>query len=237
MYANLARRFLYAGGAFTTISGQPIVRIAMLNNGAWQGLGSGADNLVRAMCTFDPDGDGPLPEMLYAGGSFTTIGGVSTSRVAVWDGGGWNPIGAGFNGNVLTLAMFDADGAGPGTPVLYAGGTFSMSGAATVSRVAAWNGSAWTTVGGGISGTSVATLCLHDDDGDGALPPRLIVGGTFTSAGGMQARNIVRWDGTSYSNVGPVFSSAELAWRGRWRFGTSGGLGYYTNNDTAFHIE
>ena len=63
---------------------------------------------VRALAV---DGAGNL----YAGGSFTTAGGVSAIRIAKWDGTAWAPLGNGMNSYVYALAV---DGAGN----LYAGG-------------------------------------------------------------------------------------------------------------------
>jgi len=51
--------------------------------------GDGASDMngrVRATTMWDPDGAGPQPAVLVAGGSFTTAGGVSASRVARWNG-------------------------------------------------------------------------------------------------------------------------------------------------------
>ena len=44
---------------------------------------------------------------LYAGGSFTSAGGVSAKNVAKWDGARWSALGSGMNGVVWALA---ADG-------------------------------------------------------------------------------------------------------------------------------
>ena len=34
---------------------------------------------------------------LYAGGDFTTAGGVSANRIAKWDGSSWSALGSGMN--------------------------------------------------------------------------------------------------------------------------------------------
>src|SRR6185503_18691424 len=67
------------------------------------------------------DGSGPA---LYAGGAFTTAGGVSARHVARWDGSSWTPLGSGTSSTVLALAVHD-DGGGP---ALYAGGEFTTAG-------------------------------------------------------------------------------------------------------------
>ena len=40
---------------------------------------------------------------LYAGGSFTTAGGVDANYIARWDGANWSPLGAGTNNQVFAL--------------------------------------------------------------------------------------------------------------------------------------
>ena len=37
---------------------------------------------------------------LYAGGEFTTAGGVSANRIAKWDGNSWTALGSGMNASV-----------------------------------------------------------------------------------------------------------------------------------------
>lgn len=56
---------------------------------------------------------------------------------------------------------------------------------------------------------------LWDPDGVGPLPAQLVVGGTFTTAGGSPANRIARWDGTAWHPLGSgmdgaVFSLAAL---------------------------
>ena len=64
------------------------------------------------------DGGGPA---LYAGGFFTTAGGVSANRIARWDGSIWSALGSGMNQGVAALAVHD-DGGGS---ALFAGGYFA----------------------------------------------------------------------------------------------------------------
>jgi hypothetical protein len=69
----------------------------------------------------------------------------------------------------------------------------------SASRIARWNGTSWSALGSGISGlpnfTSVNALTVLPN-GD------LVAGGQFTSAGGVSANGIARWDGTSWSALG-----------------------------------
>ncbi|MBU1910719.1 MAG: choice-of-anchor D domain-containing protein, partial [Verrucomicrobia bacterium] len=69
---------------------------------------------------------------LYAGGEFTTAGGVAANFVAKWDpaSGTWTNLGSGMNENVYALTH---DG-----PNLYAGGNFTTAGGVAANKVAKW---------------------------------------------------------------------------------------------------
>ena len=202
---------LYAGGLFTTAGGVTANRIAQWDGASWSSLGTGAANgvsdIVHALTVFD-DGSGGGPA-LYAGGNFTLAGGGSANRVAKWNGSAWSSLGTGaangVNGIVHALTEFD-DGSGSG-PMLYAGGAFTMAGGATANRIAKWNGSSWSSLGTGAANGVISTvyaLAVFDDGpSDGFVGgPALYVGGAFTSAGGVTASGIARWDGSSWSSLG-----------------------------------
>jgi hypothetical protein len=100
------------------------------NGSSWSDLGSGVLGNVFALRTFD-DGNGSA---LYAGGFFSTAGGVAVSRIAKWSGSAWSALGTGtIGGAVYALRGFD-HGFGP---ALYVGGTFTSSPAGN-SHVAKW---------------------------------------------------------------------------------------------------
>jgi len=186
---------LYVGGEFQSAGGVPANYIATWDGTTWSsvapGGSGGTDGFVHELWVLD-DGSGPA---LYAAGDFQTAGGVPANRIARWNGTSWSPLGSGIECCVLGLAVFD-DGNGP---ALYAGGNFSSAGGMpNTQRLARWDGSAWSSVGFGSSGT-IAELLVFDD---GANGEQLYLGGTFLSAGGVPARNLARWDGTSWSEVG-----------------------------------
>ena len=74
----------------------------MWNGTSWTNLGSGMDFVVEALAH---DGTN-----LYAGGSFTTAGGVAASLVAKWDGANWSPLGSGITGNLVRDILFSGTG-------------------------------------------------------------------------------------------------------------------------------
>jgi hypothetical protein len=193
---------LFAGGTFFKIGAQQVNYIAKWQGSQWQPLAVGMNNDVFALCVFD-DGGGPA---LYAGGYFTTAGGVSANRIAKWNGSSWSPLGSGLNAPVHALAVFD-DGAGGG-PALYAGGEFTNVAGSGAGYIAKWDGSTWSPVGGGAS-YIVNALAVFAPAG-GAT--ELYAGGYFTTVGGTSANHIARWNGSSWSSVGPSPGLDERVW-------------------------
>ena len=120
------------------------------------------------------DGSGNL----YAGGAFTTAGGVSANNIAKWNGSSWSAIGSGTNGRVSALG-FDNSGN------LYAGGAFTTAGGVSANNIAKWNGSNWRALGSGVDG-AVDALAI---DGVG----NLYAGGEFSTAGGKASAYFARY--------------------------------------------
>ena len=139
----------------------------------------------------DALGSGPL---LYVAGEFLTAGGEPVSRIATWNGAEWAPLaGGGANDRISSLNVWD-DGSGDG-PALYVGGFFTMAGGADARSIARWDGVQWSPLGSGIDGGTVLAMAAYDD-GSG---PALYAAGSFTTAGGVPADDIARWDGNQWS--------------------------------------
>jgi len=124
-----------------------------------------------------------------------------------WAEGTYCRQGFDFGGQVSSgnaMAVYD-DGTGP---ALYIGGNFFNAGCFTdVGNIVKWDGVRFTPlvgdfglmgVAGGGASAQVNAMAVFDD-GSG---PALYIGGSFTSAGGVPAINIVRWDGVAFSKVG-----------------------------------
>lgn len=82
---------------------------------------------------------------------------------------------------------------------LYAAGPIVGAGTAAANHIAAWNGSKWHDVGGGLAywgamAHEVNALCVYNGE--------LYAGGFFTAAGGIPANNIAKWNGTSWQTLG-----------------------------------
>ncbi|MGH2541749.1 MAG: hypothetical protein ACRDIB_03070, partial [Ardenticatenaceae bacterium] len=184
---------LYAGGNFTEAGGIPVNYIAKWDGSAWSPLGSGMSSrygvFVNALAVA-PDGT------LYAGGLFSTAGGIPVGNIAKWDGSAWSPLGSGMNSSVEALAV-----APDGT--LYAGGNFTEAGGISVGRVAKWDGTTWSQIGG-VTGSSITTavLALEVVPDAGGETHSLYLGGDFTEAGGNPANNVARWDGVAMHALG-----------------------------------
>ncbi len=150
------------------------------------GLPNGASGTVNAVVLAGTE--------VYIGGDFKSVGDIVANGVAKWNGTAWSSLGTGpangVNGSVTALAI-----AGNGN--VYAGGYFAQAGGVAASRVAKWNGTAWSPLGTGINGASsfIRALAIAGN-GD------VYVGGYFTQAGGSAANNVARWDGTAWRSLG-----------------------------------
>lgn len=88
---------------------------------------------------------------------------------------------------------------------LIVGGFFDTAGGIAANNIAAWDDSAWSTLGSGMNG-AVNALIVHQG--------QLYAGGNFSTAGGNAASNLAVWDGSSWSEVqggtnGPVYALAS----------------------------
>jgi hypothetical protein len=154
---------------------------------------------------------------VYVGGSFSRIGGVKASQIAMWNGAQWSALGAGVGGVVQAIAVsgsnvyfgtgeqlyvwnghaLDVVGGGvAGVKAialsgsdLYVGGSFTVAGGVSANGIAKWNGSSWSALGSGMTNT-VRAIAINGND--------VYAGGDFVSAGGVSANGIARWDGTSW---------------------------------------
>jgi len=186
---------LYAGGRFSMAGGVVLnASIASWDGSSWSALGGKVRGELFALSVFD-DGAGPA---LHAGGSFTVFDAadmVVGYNVAKWDGSSWSGLSS-VGGSVFALTVFD-DGT---SAALYAGGYLASAGGLPVNRIAKWDGSIWASLGSGIDGPAPVVMALTAfDDGSGAV---LCAGGYFDSAGGVAAKNIAQWNGTSWASLG-----------------------------------
>jgi len=165
----------------TTRASQTMAYMAARLQNGWSSLGGGASDWVNTI-KMAPDGT------IYAGGRFTTIGGVSANRIAKWNGSSWAALGSGLNGEVQDIAI-----APDGT--VYAGGSFTTAGGVSANYIAKWNGSSWSALGTGMNNT-VYAVAIDPNTGF------VYAGGAFTNAGGGAISYVAKWNGSSWIPVG-----------------------------------
>jgi hypothetical protein len=73
---------------------------------------------------------------------------------------------------------------------VYVGGDFTIAGNGFASRIAKWDGNAWSALGSGMNGR-VQALAVSGTN--------LYAGGNFTTAGGAAINYIAKWDGSAWS--------------------------------------
>lgn len=174
---NLDASIIYAGGTFTTIGGQTRNRIAALS-GSGTGLAT----------TWNPNSNSTLNAVVlsadqatvYAGGSFTTIGGQTRNRIAALSTAGaglataWNPNSSG---------TISALGLSPDGGTVYAGGSFVSIGGQSRSNIAAIGAaSGLATAWDPGASSTVSAIAVNGD--------AVYIGGSFGAAGG-QSRNYI----------------------------------------------
>lgn len=175
---------VYIGGVFATASGvanTSCIAYYDPTDGLFHPLGTGAAGGTVSYMAMGPDG------VLYAAGSFTSMGGVAnTNNIARWNGSVWSALGTGVTGGsgILALAVDNQNR-------LYVGGTFTaMGGVANTLRLAMWNGSAWSALGTGANGT-VRALAVGPGD-------VIYVGGAFGTLNAVTAAFVGMWNGTTF---------------------------------------
>lgn len=184
---------LYVGGSFTTAGGVSCAFIARWDGLQWRRVGQygGLNSTVQSI-DITPDG-----AKLYVGGVFTDQNGLAANAlkaVAQYDvvTGLFSAMGNGFvssvNG-VLSIHISQTGG-------VFAGGTFILSGSETINRIAKWNRSAWTALGGGVGGVNESVNDISSrSNGD------LLIVGNFTEADGRAVSGVTLWNGSAFYPV------------------------------------
>lgn len=185
---------VFACGIFLNAGGGGANRIAMWNGAAWSALGVGLSGTGYSMA-FGSD------DQLYVTGSFATAGGVACNSIARWDGVVWRAVGAGSGlqlaGPILGSGrqiLFSP----PGGNIAYICGGFTIvdgtSGRNSIIKLDILSDT-FTVMSSGLSPASGAEMST-------TLDGTLYVVGGFTTAGGVSAGQVAKWNGYSFSNVG-----------------------------------
>jgi Rax2 C-terminal beta propeller domain len=189
---------LYVGGFFTTATNGgggtvTVNRVAKWNGSSWSALGSGMPDRVLALAVAGSN--------VYAGGYFTTAGGIGATNIARWNGNSWSALGSGLSGNFAN-SFFSVYALAVSSNYLFAGGGITMAGTNAANRVALWDGNSWSALAAGfnfqVNALAVSSNCLY-------------VGGSFRAAGGGPADRVVKWDGSSWTTLGTGLNNSVVA--------------------------
>jgi hypothetical protein len=182
---------LVVGGAFATAGPEAAWFVATWDGEAWhpfcEGWGVTGPSSHPTISRF-----GVFDGALIAAGLFDHAGCIPAANIARWDGTRWHAMGSGLEFGPLYLGPY-------GDLIVYDGrlvvaGAFERAGGVEVNGIAAWDGEAWSALGGGVNERALA-LAIYD----GAL----VVGGDFTEVGdGVPARGLATWNGTDWSAFG-----------------------------------
>jgi hypothetical protein len=183
------------GGAFTSAGGVSANRVARFNTqtNTWSTLGTGSSNgvndEVRALAVVGNE--------VFVGGRFTSAGGVSANRVARFNTqtNTWSTLGTGSSNGVSGILLSVLALAVVGNEV-FVGGAFTSAGGVSANSVARFNTqtNTWSTLGTGSSnGVSVGGV-FGGVDALAVVGNEVFVGGRFTSAGGVSANNVARFN-------------------------------------------
>jgi len=184
---------VFAGGSgISGDLGTPQLNLAEWDGETWVPFGNGVWGVGGATVGSFAE----LGDAIFIGGRFSHAGVVPARSVAKWDGASWSPLGSGLSsgaevGSVGAMATVENR--------LYVGGFFTEAGGSPATGIAAWDGTTWAGVGGGLSRESVWPGSVSAMAVAGT---NLFVGGGFTEAGGIPAQNVARWDGVSWSALG-----------------------------------
>lgn len=194
-------RRLYASGNFTAIGGGPDIReVGLWEGDGWHRLGpvgeDGTDSTVVSIVAADGD--------VYIAGPFRTAGTSTAAGLARWSIGrqSWVSLNrqlatsGGVNGDIYAIALTD--------DFLYVGGRFTTAGFVKTRSLARWSRKTgvWSEFGGGID-VDRSRAPLHQPavraiTVDGS---NVYIGGRFDIAGGKEAYNVARWNGTEWSGL------------------------------------
>ncbi len=180
---------LYAGGDFSNAGGIPAIGIAKWNGNNWSSVGN-IQAYVKAMTVYNGE--------LYAAGWFSNLNSNGTS-IGKWNGNSWAavvPEDSFYSVSIECMTVYNGN--------LYAAGAYYQIGGGGVAeffRITKWNGYTWTnflTIPAGYTPDGALGNILSMTVYNGEL----YIAGNFTGVDTIQASQIAKWNGVSWSAVG-----------------------------------
>ncbi len=148
---------------------------------SWVTLGTGLDLSVNTFTNM-PDG------RMFAGGMFHRAGDFGAASAAAWDGTAWAATCTGTDGSISAISR-TADGG-----AIVCGNFKTIGDGVQAESIARWSGAQWSTLG---AGRDVAVgRVIERANGE------VIASGNFQTIGGVTARNIARYNGTTWVPMG-----------------------------------
>lgn len=174
---------IFFGGGFIQAGGNPYIGLATWDGNSWGSVGdvisfSGVGG-VRRLIVHDSE--------LYLVGYLGSAGGIPIDKIARWDGTSWHSYPdlhpSGYN--LMAAAIYNSE--------LYVGGQFYAS--SQMNDIAKFDGTNWVPVLNGLSGVGwVGDMKVYKNE--------LYVAGSFQSINGDPGNGIIRWNGTSWDDLG-----------------------------------
>jgi hypothetical protein len=199
---------LIVAGNFQYVDGELALHFARWDGTTWRPLGA---QLNPYLCCYEVNALTIYDGALLAAGRFSPNG-TDQLGIVKWDGTTWSTFQGGFPG--IVRSMVATDGA------LLVAGTIGDEYGSGASRVAAWNGSSWSSLGEDMpSPTYLHALAQFEG--------RVYASGYFNTAGGEFRPSLSVWDGASWVAVpgfSPAYVSALNAQGGQLLLGADNGV-------------
>jgi trimeric autotransporter adhesin len=182
---------LFVTGSFGAGFGVYQHGIAQGEDGEWVLIGdlNISDDYPNALLT-------TLGSDLYVASFFTMVNDAEISYMARWDGSKWSSLGSGLDGPIIDMATSATS--------LAVKGVFDKAGGTQAHGIARWDGSTWSAPTSGVSGGGGSGPTKGEGPLIAVSATHLYVGGSFTMAGGVEARALAQWNGTEWSSLNPV---------------------------------
>lgn len=192
---------LYVCGEFDSIGGIVANGLAKWNGSTWSDVHSipnynaylSGKNFIFSMIDFQGN--------LYVAGNFEGLGGHK--EIVFWDGITWQTLLSGIYGSGAEVACMEVY-----QNELYVAGSFETADGNSDNYIQKWNGTTWSSVGGGVLGFGGGNGQIHSMK---VIDGKLFVTGVFDTAGGVAASKIASWDGADWCGYGSTFNNTITA--------------------------